>query len=496
LKEKTNMVMETDFELYTEASINSAPYYGAKFEPRGGAYIGSVPENAEKLLPLSAYLTYVEDMYQTDFYYPANEMIKSDNVITMVGWTIHDMSNVDYAQVKNTLEKLNRYNKPIFIRFANEMNCSSLGDDPERYVEIFRTVADMIHEYPNFAVVWSPNDMGALDRPFEYFYPGNEYVDWIGISSYMIKYFQGNQNTAYKDSVYFMTGDYSWPTNRIKPLIEFMENNGINKPIMISEGGVATNNSYGEDCSSWASPRLRNMFWYLTMKYPQVKMINYFNTHRSNETEKFDISDYSYAVDIFNEAKNNGSYITEYGKDAEFVFGRANDAGTLKAENGKIPLYTLAYIPNQPDIIVNYSIDGNWYHSSAQIPYTCDMDITNLTDGSHTVKISTLDKEKEYTFYKKGQYISFGKEPEVEISVNVNGSQITFDQPPVMQNNRTLVPLRAIFEALGAKVDWNGETQTVTAVKDNTTIKLTIGSDILYVDKDEVKLDVPAQILN
>ena len=50
-----------------------------------------------------------------------------------------------------------------------------------------------------------------------------------------------------------------------------------------------------------------------------------------------------------------------------------------------------------------------------------------------------------------------------EISVFVNGEKLAFDQPPVIQQDRTLVPMRAIFEALGATVLWDESTQTVTA---------------------------------
>lgn len=81
------------------------------------------------------------------------------------------------------------------------------------------------------------------------------------------------------------------------------------------------------------------------------------------------------------------------------------------------------------------------------------------------------------------------------ISVTVNGNAVTFDQPPIMVNDRTLVPLRAIFEALGATVDWNGETQTVTSTRDNTTVSLTIGSNIMTKNSISYELDVPAQIV-
>lgn len=511
--EKEDMVMEKEIALYAESSVDSAPFYGAKFEPRGGTYIGSIPENSEGMFPLGSYLTYIEHMYESDLYYPSNVMIRDGNVLATIGWTIHDMNDVNYDQVRKVLNNLNSYNKPMLIRFANEMNCSNLGDDPYKYVEVFRTVANMIHEYPNFAVVWSPNDLGALDRPFEYFYPGDEYVDWVGVSCYSVKYFVGNQNTAYKDSVYFMTGDFSWATNKLKPFMEFLKNNNINKPVMISEGGVATNNRYGEEYQSWNEPRLRNYMWYLVMKYPQIKLINYFDVYRDGEPERYNISDYDYAVNIFNEAKNSGAYITEFGASPEFVFQPANDAGILLAENGKIKLYTLAYVPQKQDVTVNYYIDSNWYHNSRQIPYICNLDISGISDGRHTMKIETEDISAEYVFYKKGNAIRFGAEPDVStvaqpeidntpapsgetVTVEINGEKLMFDQEPILKDGRTLVPLRKIFEALGATVAWDDETQTVTAARENTLVRLTIGSNILNVNGMQKELDVPAQVVN
>jgi len=41
------------------------------------------------------------------------------------------------------------------------------------------------------------------------------------------------------------------------------------------------------------------------------------------------------------------------------------------------------------------------------------------------------------------------------ISVQINGNPLALDQPPIVQEGRTLVPLRAIFEALGAEVEWD-----------------------------------------
>jgi hypothetical protein len=85
--------------------------------------------------------------------------------------------------------------------------------------------------------------------------------------------------------------------------------------------------------------------------------------------------------------------------------------------------------------------------------------------------------------------------PPAGISVTLNGVQVQFDQPPVIQDGRTLVPLRAIFEALGATVDWCGDTQTVTAVKDDITVSLQIGSNELIRNGENITLDVPAQLI-
>lgn len=83
-----------------------------------------------------------------------------------------------------------------------------------------------------------------------------------------------------------------------------------------------------------------------------------------------------------------------------------------------------------------------------------------------------------------------------DITVKVNGEAVTFDQPPMIQDERTLVPLRAIFEAMGASVEWDQETQTVTASRSSDTVSLTIGSSMLYKNNEAVMLDVPAQIVN
>ena len=51
------------------------------------------------------------------------------------------------------------------------------------------------------------------------------------------------------------------------------------------------------------------------------------------------------------------------------------------------------------------------------------------------------------------------------IQVYVDDALLSLDVAPVLQQNRTLVPLRGIFEALGAQVEWNGQEKSVSATK-------------------------------
>lgn len=82
------------------------------------------------------------------------------------------------------------------------------------------------------------------------------------------------------------------------------------------------------------------------------------------------------------------------------------------------------------------------------------------------------------------------------IRVLLNGNILSFDVPPQIINDRTMVPMRTIFEALGAQVDWNQDTKTVVSTKGDTIIKLTIDKDTMYVNDTEVVLDSPACIIN
>lgn len=80
------------------------------------------------------------------------------------------------------------------------------------------------------------------------------------------------------------------------------------------------------------------------------------------------------------------------------------------------------------------------------------------------------------------------------ISLKLDGIYIKSDVSSYIENNRTMVPIRVISESLGANVDWNEETKTVTVENDENKIELTIGSKTAVVNGKNISLDAPAVI--
>ena len=86
------------------------------------------------------------------------------------------------------------------------------------------------------------------------------------------------------------------------------------------------------------------------------------------------------------------------------------------------------------------------------------------------------------------------------IDTFVNGISIDYEKydnvKPIIENGRTLAPIRAVTEALRAEVIWNGETQGITITKDDILIEMTIGNTAAYVNGNEVLLDTAPEIRN
>jgi len=82
------------------------------------------------------------------------------------------------------------------------------------------------------------------------------------------------------------------------------------------------------------------------------------------------------------------------------------------------------------------------------------------------------------------------------ITITFNGEIIPTDVLPIIKNGRTLVPMRAVFEKMGCDVEWDGNSQEVTVSKNSITINTVIGNYTMYVNGNPVTLDIPPEIIN
>ena len=83
-----------------------------------------------------------------------------------------------------------------------------------------------------------------------------------------------------------------------------------------------------------------------------------------------------------------------------------------------------------------------------------------------------------------------------EIRVYVDNTQIIFDVQPQLIGGRTMVPMRAIFESLGATVSWDETSKTVTAYNEAYLVEATIGQKTIKVNGQEKQMDISPMILD
>lgn len=86
---------------------------------------------------------------------------------------------------------------------------------------------------------------------------------------------------------------------------------------------------------------------------------------------------------------------------------------------------------------------------------------------------------------------------DTNVNIQIDGKPMQNGAGAIIMENRTMVPFRAVFEELGADmIQWDKETKTITGVKGDTTIILSIGNNVCFVNGEPQTVEVPPVILN
>ncbi len=144
-------------------------------------------------------------------------------------------------------------------------------------------------------------------------------------------------------------------------------------------------------------------------------------------------------------------------------------------------------VPDSVTTIKSEAFDACTYLE--KVVFSPDSKLESISDylftDSHFVTIYAPEGTVARTYAEKHRI-------HVPLTVNIDGEPLLSDVLPMIVHFRTMIPMRAVFEALDAEVTWDEQTRTATAVKDETKVDVTVGSYIMIIDDKEYPIDSPA----
>jgi|GEM_PF-5152952 len=401
---RRGLISEPAFKTYVKTNAENYVYYGAKFEPRAGIYIGTPYDRAYPGINNAVNTEYdwfvPSDEYKNENCPRVEKAEKKSSHTVLKGYNLNfalpnsqvieisDFSNHLY----NKIDDLAAMGEDILLIFGKEFNIDDNFNDPELFKRCFRFVADYAHTKENIAMVWAPNDTGGLDTTLEEFYPGDEYVDWIGCSMYTMPFFQGNPNADDGANMSFIMGPYANPSMRAKLIHTFMVRNNIKKPVMITEGGVGYESPSGIDYTDWAAHQLRLYYADLCRAYPEFKCIISFNQFvYPGDLYRYDIAKNPTLLSVIQEVTQDSIYLKKYPDSAPYSYTEIFDGMIF---TGTVDISSYAYIPKKQNLVVRYLLDGQWIAERNEPPYELNAGNDLIPYGWHTLTCEIYDGTK------------------------------------------------------------------------------------------------------
>lgn len=245
-------------------------------------------------------------------------------MLTLEPWPgLHSVNSSNLRELTKHLKSWNSQGVPIVVRFAHEMNGSwyPWAQQPTNYISTFRKVASAVHQAPLSTMLWSPNDGGGypvaggpyeakpntddfrildtnkdgklsmFDDPYTPYYPGDSYVDWVGLSLYHFgsSYPWGeNEIPTPNKFKQKLTGTYKTTELDETPVPNFyaLFADGHNKPFVLSETGALYNSSRADGASNFD---IKSEWWQqlfdptLAVQFPRLKMMLWFEYQKQEK---------------------------------------------------------------------------------------------------------------------------------------------------------------------------------------------------------------------
>ena len=284
-EQKANAI-DVQFEVYFTQPAKSINSYLAKGEPERGCYIGAYIEddkriwgNFEKFNAYtgkehSSFYAYIE--YGEPFPVTWCKKIKSLGAIPHIALEPNKgLGKVkDDNYVNSFAEEAGKLDWPLFLRFASEMNgdWTAYHGNPSLYKEKFKLIHNIFEKKaPKVMMLWTPNSI-PQSNIIDY-YPGDEYVDWVGINIYSVHHHGSDisQSGEMEDPTYLLEYIYNLYSSR--------------KPIQVSEfASTHYCKACSQDVTGFGLLKMGQIYGSLPFIFPRVKCINWFDCNTIEET--------------------------------------------------------------------------------------------------------------------------------------------------------------------------------------------------------------------
>ena len=198
---------------------------------------------------------------------------------------------------------------PVFLRFGGEMNgnWTPWGRDPAAYRRAFRLVHTVINRYAtSVALVWAPGAVPTYN--LDLYYPGDDVVDWVGISLYLVRYYDDNLNRpAWQDG----------PASFIAP---FYAKYAARKPLCLTECGISRRSRVeGRSADDYAAARTFDLLDTIKIRFPRLKMFCWFTRNnlelaqQGRRLNDYSLPEGSGALAAFRAAAGDPYFLSRFG---------------------------------------------------------------------------------------------------------------------------------------------------------------------------------------
>lgn len=362
-------------------NYTSRKHFGVKYEPQNGiltgvtlkasdfGYISQFASLTGKEMAGGILYGYVSDF---EIYRPVIEKARDAGKIIQFALQLRGVSDLQSITENDTryvafAKNLAKTNAMLLIRFACEMNDTEniwYTDDCNLYKEKYRYISDIFHKYaPNCAMVWSPNFYPS--DTMEIYYPGDAYVDYVGISAY-------SEHQPETDPL-----KLGVDRSRFAEVLDTIAAiYGHKKPIIISESGASYRDiRTGLDITDFASRQLYDFYTYLPLKYPQVRAAYLFETvdaggryFRLANNEKYRLA-YSQAI-------SNPMYLSSALSDTASLPFTIEAGNNVSLPAQKVQLASFIKTLENDFSKVIYRINGSDIGTASSIPYAIEADLS------------------------------------------------------------------------------------------------------------------------